>query len=395
MRFARKPMVAGLLLALTAFAAPRAGRAQAAPVTPAFDFSGVIYANFQRRTDDATKAANGGNAGSKFDLDRVYLNFRMPAGDRASIRVTTDVFNSADQSGTSYYKGWTARLKYAYLQWNFANDIGGAKGLNATARFGMLQTVVVEHEEQYSPRYLSQTDLERTAGFFSSADLGAAVLVTLPKKMGEVYANVVNGPGYSAAEADRFKDPGVRLTLTPFANGNAIGAWGKTLVISPWVYSGKTASKFQNGGTGQVGSVSDGLKRNRYGLFIATRDPRLTVGVNYGKRTETTEQGDNTVASPRATTDVSGRVMSGFVMIKPAAFKNPASQAAKWGLFARLDSFKPNTDAEPSNQFSIISLFWEPTAKVTFSLDSQNLTRKNGSTTPESKGLFFHIQALF
>src|SRR5256885_7604871 len=54
------------------------------PVTvPPIDFSGAIFANYQYRTDIQAKDFN------KFDVERAYLTFRMPAGDRTSIRVTT------------------------------------------------------------------------------------------------------------------------------------------------------------------------------------------------------------------------------------------------------------------------------------------------------------------
>ena len=55
------------------------------PATPApaavsipVDFSGVLYANFQYRGDKGTSKSQ-----NKFDVERAYLTFRMPAGDRA------------------------------------------------------------------------------------------------------------------------------------------------------------------------------------------------------------------------------------------------------------------------------------------------------------------------
>ena len=59
----------------------------AASVSIPVDFSGVLYANFQYRGD-----AGPNKSTNKFDVERAYLTFRMPAGDRASIRITADVF---------------------------------------------------------------------------------------------------------------------------------------------------------------------------------------------------------------------------------------------------------------------------------------------------------------
>ncbi len=45
----------------------------------------------------------------------------MPAGDRASIRVTADVFQQASSTNNAdaFYKGWVFRAQYAYLQYDY------------------------------------------------------------------------------------------------------------------------------------------------------------------------------------------------------------------------------------------------------------------------------------
>src|SRR5437868_8222287 len=58
-----------------------------ASVSIPVDFSGVLYANFQYRGDKGMSKSQ-----NRFDIERAYLTFRMPAGDRASIRITADVF---------------------------------------------------------------------------------------------------------------------------------------------------------------------------------------------------------------------------------------------------------------------------------------------------------------
>ncbi|HVT40624.1 MAG TPA: hypothetical protein VHE78_16395, partial [Gemmatimonadaceae bacterium] len=278
-------------MAATALASPRLITAQGGspppvvtPVTPALDFSGVIYGNYQYRYDSATKAANGNQAPNKFDIERVYLNVRMPAGADGSIRVTTDVFNNAG-SCAGCYAGWTVRLKYAYFQYNFLHDIGGSKGFNAVARVGMLHTVQVDHEEGFWPRWISQVAIERN-GFFSSSDVGIAGLLTLPGKWGEFYATMVNGSGYAQVEVDPYKDYAARFSLTPFGSHDSIL---RTLTISPFFSAGHTASKFINGGTGQIGPVSEGNTRSRDGVFVGLKDRRLSLGAEWAQRTETVE----------------------------------------------------------------------------------------------------------
>ncbi|HEY8309382.1 MAG TPA: hypothetical protein VIG47_02445, partial [Gemmatimonadaceae bacterium] len=64
-------------------AAPADTAKAAAKVTIPIDFSGVVFGNYQYQT-----AAGASKNQNKFDVERAYLTFKMPAGDRASIRVT-------------------------------------------------------------------------------------------------------------------------------------------------------------------------------------------------------------------------------------------------------------------------------------------------------------------
>ena len=71
--------------------APAAAGAQAPAPKPTLDFSGVLFGNYQYNTGLSNKNANA------FTLDRAYLTFRMAAGEHTSIRVTTDIFQDAEQ----------------------------------------------------------------------------------------------------------------------------------------------------------------------------------------------------------------------------------------------------------------------------------------------------------
>jgi hypothetical protein len=373
-------------------------------VTPAFDFSGVMLGNYRYAYDDATKNANGGQATNKFDIERVYLNFRMPAGADGSIRVTADVFNNTNSATNGYYPGWTVRLKYGYFQYNFLHDIGGTKGFNAVARAGMLHTVEIDHEEQFWPRYISMTPIERNA-FFSSSDIGIATLVTLPNNMGEVYATMINGSGYGAAETDPYKDYSARLSLTPFGNRDNIL---KTFTITPWYTAGHSASKFLAGGTGQVGPVTDGLKKNRGGIFVGLKDRRLSAGFDYAQRTETVESGANTAAIPRATVDNNGTLTAAWAVFRPIELLGGDPKVkSPFGVIARVDNFTPYSQASvagpatgmqttsSANSLVIAGLFYDLNSKATFAIDFQNLKPQRGSTSVETKVLFAHMQISF
>jgi len=256
-------------------------------------------------------------------------------------------------------------------------------------RGGLLHTIVIEHVETFWPRWISITPVER-AGFFSSADGGIAGLLTLPNKWGEIYTTITNGPGYTSRETDRFKDYAARISLTPFS-GSDINLL-KTLALTGWTYRGAIASGFVAGGAGQIGPIGSSLPRNRSGIFLGLRDPRITIGGEYATRTDGSETGANTVLSPRVESDSTGRLVSGFTILKPFAILNDKS-AIPLGLLARWDRFKPNRETAPYSNVVIAGLIWDLNKRTSLSLDYQEQTPHGGPVVAPAKTYFLHLVA--
>ncbi len=376
---------------------PAQPSAQPAPVPP-LSVSGLVFGsyNYQLSTTPAQLANQNDNG---FIIDRAYLTVRAPAGDRLSVRITTDVYQTAE---TNTQNAYTIRAKYAYLQYDVPKFTNGA---TAFARLGILQNVAIEHLESFWPRYLSQTAIER-AGFFSSADVGLSAGATLPNKMGEVYATIMNGPGYTSRERDRFKDYAIRLSLTPLANSTTTPLL-QTFTITGWGYKGATASGFVNGGAGQIGSVGEALDRSRAGVFVGIKDPRLVLGGELAMRHDGGDAGANTVASPRTGTTTTGRVLSGLTVIRPFAFTN-GSGKSPFGLVARYDRVSPSTATTgiavpPSTSNSYHNLiggaFYDLNQRAQFALDYQEslATSNDLSNAPpaQSKGYYLHFMVNF
>jgi len=355
----------------------------AASVSIPVDFSGVIYANFQYRGDaGAAKSTN------KFDLERAYLTFRMPAGDRASIRITADVFQQATPPNDAFYRGWVVRAKYAYLQYDYLKS---ATEWNGLVRGGLLHNVVIDHVESFWPRWISQSPVER-AGFFSSSDAGVATQLSFPNKFGELYASIVNGPGYTSRETDRFKDYAARLSLTPFSGSS--NKVIKTFALTGWTYVGAVGSQFVAGGPGQVGTVGSSLPRTRAGIFAGVRDPRLSIGAEWDTRKDAREGGANTVLAPRVEIDSTGRLIAGFVTAKPFQLLNDKS-TFPLGVIARWDRFKPNTATDAYINTVIGGLTWDLNKKTALSLDYQEQTPHSGAIAAATKTYFLHLVANF
>lgn len=358
--------------------APPAATRQAAPA-PTYDFSGVLYTNFQYG------GLKGHRTQNRFELDRAYLTFRGTAGERMSWRVTLDVFQQRDTVTSAFYRGWTTRFKYAYGQYDFLRG-ARADQWKGSARLGMLHTVVIDHEEQFWQRGLAQTAVE-LSGFFSSADLGAATVLTLPYRFGEVYATVVNGTGYASREVDRFKDFQARLTLTPLANTSGIL---QTLTISPWISKGASASTFAARRFGTVGPVDAGLQKDRYGVLVGIRDPRLIAGAHWARRVDETDRADTTRDVVPTVTRRTGQVVSLYTIARPLAFVHGTSS---WpiAVVLRADDFKPDVDHPQHQRFYIAGLQYALSSRASLTFDYQNQMPKDGGTTPDQKTYFAHL----
>jgi len=352
----------------------------AAPSLP-FDFSGILYENYQY----------GGNKGKRtvdrFDVDRAYLTFRATPGEHFAVRITADVYQQRDTTRDQYYRGWALRAKYAYGQYDFIRGVGDE--LKANVRLGLLQTVIIDHEEQFWQRGLSQVAIEQN-GFFSSSDAGAATTITFPKKYGEIYAVIVNGSGYGSREVDRFKDYQARLTLTPFMNTYG---FFKTLTISPWYSKGYRASDFARG-PGTLDPVTDALRRDRGGVFLGLRDPRMTLGAQFAERWDVFESADTTVDIVPRSVERTGQVVSLYTIFRPFAFFNGAP-AWPIAVTLRADNIKNNVDTDPYARNYIAGLGWEFNKRTSVTFDIQDQEPKSGSTAADTKVFFIHLIAWF
>jgi len=366
----------------TAYPPKDTASAQPKPAAaPAIDFSGILFANYQYRGDRGpAKSSN------RFDVERAYLTFRMPAGEKLAIRVTADLFQQTTPGNDSYYRGWTFRAKYAYLQYNYLNG----PDWRAHARIGLLQTVFIEHDEQFWPRWISQSPTER-AGYFSSADAGISTTVSFPRKLGEVYATVTNGPGYTSRETDRFKDFAARVTVTPWSAQTA--SLLRFVALSAWGYKGATASKFVSGGTGQTGPLGYGLDRDRWGVHVGNLHPRVTFGVEYASRREEGELGANTAALPVSVIDSTGTLFSAYGLVRPFASKN--TRPHPLSLLARYDRVNVNTDSDARYDVVIGGIIWDLSSKVSFSIDYQENNPTHGLPIAPMKTWFAHFVARY
>ncbi|MEA3493513.1 MAG: hypothetical protein U9R38_03895 [Candidatus Margulisiibacteriota bacterium] len=169
---------------------------------------------------------------NKFDISRVYLDYKKKLNQDTAVRFTTDIgretyVEAVDFSGQDVDTDTRMQvyLKYAYF------DIGGLNvpyiGLQ-TLRVGQSATHWIDFmQKNWKFRYVAKTMTDKYK-LFSSADLGLAALGTLDFADFEIpylnkvsyHALLMNGSGYKKAESNGGKDIGLTLKTEPVR-------WGK------------------------------------------------------------------------------------------------------------------------------------------------------------------------
>lgn len=361
MKHLKTPSRAAAILLPACLAGSLTAEAQKADA-PRAEFSGTMFGAFTYSTAEGTRHQN------QFGLERAYLTAQMPITKRFRVRVTADI--ARQTAGT----GHVFRTKYAYMQYN---QPAGKHGFSGFVRAGLQQTVAISHIDSYWPRWMGTNSIERF-GYFQSADAGVSAQLNFPGKKGELYAIVSNGNGYSNPETDRFKSYAARLSLTPFSSvGRGVV---RSLTISPWFDFNSAASKFIKGGPGQTAAVTEGLTRNRYGLFVALKDPNLVLATSWSRRIDGAESGDNTTDSPRTVSDVTGELVGAFAVIRPFQLADRKS-AVPLSLLARYDVVTPDIKADKGEshllQGSLI-LDLSKDRETQVALDYQEVLGSNG-----------------
>lgn len=336
------------VVVMAAVVAPAITSAQARQATTLpVEFSGLLYPQYVYggQKGNATRSQN------RFELDRAYLTADARLADRFTMKLTAEATQPIGGAG------WVLRARHGYGEYAFWTNNRGWMGANAQARFGIQPTVLIEHEEQFWPRWVAKVATER-AGFFSAADVGVS---TTAKVNGvEIFAQISNGPGYMQSENDRFKDYSARVTLEPVDG----------MTLSPWIYKGTRKSTRP-----EAQYANQGRARDRMGVLAAYRGRAWMVGGDYAVASN-----ENETAAPAAfdTEKQSSTVLSAYARLKPFAMMDPKGNAA-WGLLLRWDQIDSDDRFVPTaadfpvlkGKFIVAGVTYDMNNKVSWSLDYQ------------------------
>ncbi|MGA2296215.1 MAG: hypothetical protein ABSG15_01545 [FCB group bacterium] len=269
--------------------------------------------------------SQGNYTNNSFMVNRVYFTVRKNIYKFLSVRVTTDVFQ--DTTGNMELK-----LKYVYANFKFDDFAFFTKPY---IEAGMIHTPWLDFEEAINTNRMQGTMFMERNKLFASSDIGVAAFTYLGGEMDDNYKKIVsgayagrygslvlgvyNGSGYNVAEANFNKSIEARLSIRPIPDIipglqlSYLGIFGK----------GNTAQKALTDlvpdWTANMGMIS---YESEY--FNITGEYFTGSGNATGSY----------ASAAKVATKIDG--YSVFAMGKMAS----------WRLFARYDSFVPDTDAK-------------------------------------------------
>jgi hypothetical protein len=193
------------LITLMAMAIPfSVAQAEGSDFQPDLKIGGLVFANYHY---DLTKGAEPNN---KFEVNRVYLNFKAKMTEDFSARVTTDVSPIKNYDDDQKIRAF---LKYAYVEYQ-------NKDLGLKLRFGAAGTPFIsKHDKFVGQRWISKAFSDQYK-ILSSSDLGIHVMGKHMDGLLDYQVSIINGSGYGNQEADDGKAAQIRVTVDPLSSGD-------------------------------------------------------------------------------------------------------------------------------------------------------------------------------
>lgn len=314
----------------------------AAAQTPSVTVGGVGYAQFAYYPGDTAKSANN------FDVTRAYINVIGRFAHGVMVRVTPDIYRTAD--------GLTYRLKYGFVAWTPDSSA-------LTFKLGLVNTPYVEWEEQLWDYRMQGTVAVDRNGYISSSDFGFLVDGSWGGEKVSMSAGVINGENYNRPLGDKGKDLVARLSVRLKSTDDASRTGGLRLT-----------------GYGHAGKPTAGGVRQRLLGVLSYRSKMLTLA---GELAATK---DSALTTP-VTAERKGRVITTFGVLRvPPSYKLQ--------FIGRLDSIDPNTSADNDRATRfIVGVGYQLTPNLRLLADLDKVNYQGGVTTPALEVV--RSQALF
>ncbi|MCK5145819.1 hypothetical protein KAR48_03635 [bacterium] len=269
---------------------------------------GVVFADYNYNVGNHSESAQGLN---DFSFRRIYFTFENSLAKNIKMRFRLE--SAHPKFGTS--EKITPFVKHAYLEWK--NIIP-----NHTLYLGIAETNAFKNAENYwDYRSIEKTimDLNKIS---SSADMGIALKGSLIDEKVHHWLTIYNGTGYGSAEVDKYKKIGYSFWVTPVEG----------LILEAYADYEK-----QDAATATFKYAKDYYQGSSYmtvKAFAGYSGKAFSLGAEWFQRSNRQSGADDAAGVNRA--DVR---KVGFSL-----FGSWITPLPKLKVFARYDSFDPNTD---------------------------------------------------
>ena len=314
---------------------------------PPQTFSATVYLDYRYFLSNAGPATlkpaadTSAYLNNQFVFRRAYFTYENKINDNLKFRFRLDADNTAHVtgvsltgspvSGVSLSKDDKLRpfIKHLYLQYD--NFLVSKMTLNV----GMIETLTFKPaEERWGLRSVAKTitdgykDITKKEIYAPSADIGVSLKYSFAKYF-RVAAGYYNGGGYGHAESDQYKEIQLQAQITPVPGFSVVGYMDYERKLPVAAVPAETAPK---GYTYKVDAFFEMVKKLVLGgeWFTYKNDLYQTAGEKY---------------------DVGGW----------SAFGRYTVKADKFQLFARYDSYMPNSlDRDLDMSLVIVGFDWAP-----------------------------------
>jgi hypothetical protein len=154
-----------------------------------------------------------GQQARAFDLPRARLGADAVLREHLAARVLIETVRSAAPGSLYGVEGDSIVLRAREIYGELRSPTDWPARVRL--RLGLLPTLAITPLEQMWGRRVVAPSAQEASGLLSPSDLGAALLVALPRRLGEIAVAAVNGEGFTQREQNEGKNLQFRLWLTP------------------------------------------------------------------------------------------------------------------------------------------------------------------------------------
>ncbi len=295
-----------------------------------------VHANWTLHLNDQ----NLGKNFNYFNVHRGWLTVDHTFSDKYSAHVVME----ANNTGYAPSNSWDTHLRSAYLQVNEVLPY-------TNVRFGMHSLLWIDKVESvWGLRFVDEVSLHKL-GYLPRADFGASFIGNCPGGFGILAVQILNGPGYTQTELNKYKNFALYGEFHPFPKN---ADWSESAILGQY-YMG-----YPNVASNAPGfSENTMMDRSQLGFIVKYRK-WLTVYSEYFMTKDDADASNNT--DDEFVQEANGFTVFGRLYVATA--EKWLSRVSIFGKYERVDKNKnaanPLVQDDGDARFVTAGVAYEP-----------------------------------